>query len=132
MSRLPRALLIAAYVVLWFAATGRSSIQLATKASEAPVPYTLSAVAALLYGVIAIALWRGGPRWRRVAVVAVIVELVGVLVVGTWGLVEPSAWPDATVWTDYGIGYGWTPLILPTLALVSLVRALRAEQPADV
>lgn len=130
MPALLRTVLIAAYAVLFIAATGRSSIQLATKASEAPLPYALSAAAAVLYGLIAVALWRGGRAWRRVATVAVAVELVGVLAVGTWGLVDPSAWPDATVWTDYGIGYGWTPVILPAVALVSLVRARRGRHQA--
>ncbi len=91
MKPLPRVALLVTYAVLFFAAAGRSSVQLGTKASEAPVPYSLSAVAAVVYGVIAFALWRGTARWRDVALVGTIVELAGVLTVGTWGIVESGS-----------------------------------------
>jgi len=122
---IPRVALLVTYAVLFLAAAGRSSVQLGTKASEAPVPYSLSAVAAVIYGVIAFALWRGTARWRQVALVGTIVELAGVLTVGTWGVVESGVWPDETVWSGYGSGYGWVPLILPPLALWALLRARR-------
>lgn len=125
MKPIPRVALLVTYAVLFLAAAGRSSVQLGTKASEAPVPYSLSAVAAVIYGVIAFALWRGTARWRQVALVGTIVELAGVLTVGTWGVVESGVWPDETVWSGYGSGYGWVPLILPPLALWALLRARR-------
>jgi hypothetical protein len=109
--------------VLFLAALGRSSVQLSTHASEAPVAYSLSAAAAVLYGVIALALWRG---WRTLALVGTSVELVGVLVVGAWTEWGPGSWPDETVWTGFGSGYGWIPLVLPMLALWALLRARRA------
>ncbi len=121
--------LLVTYAVLFLAAAGRSSVQLGTKASEAPVPYSLSAAAAVVYGVIAFALWRGTARWRRVALVGTIVELIGVLTVGTWGIVESGVWPDETVWSGYGSGYGWIPLILPPLALWALIRVGRTGTP---
>ena len=126
MKPLPRLALLVTYAILFLAAAGRSSVQLTTKASEAPLPYSLSAVAAVIYGVIAFALWRATPAWRTVALVGTAVELVGVLTVGTWGIVEPDIWPDETVWSGYGSGYGWIPLILPPLALWTLLKARRA------
>lgn len=119
--------LIAVYAVLCLAATGRSVYQISTKLSEAPLPYAISAVSAVLYGVIALALWRG---WRRTAVIGSAVELAGVLLVGTLGYVESSWWPDETVWTGFGSAYGWVPLVLPILALVALLRARRVEAEA--
>lgn len=119
--------LIAVYAVLCLAATGRSVYQISTKLSEAPLPYAISAVSAVLYGVIALALWRG---WRRTAVIGSAVELAGVLLVGTLGYVESSWWPDETVWTGFGSAYGWVPLLLPIVALVALLRARRVEADA--
>ncbi|WP_062516511.1 hypothetical protein [Demequina gelatinilytica] len=124
MNPVARISLIVAYAVLALAALGRSSYQISTKLSEAPVPYLVSGVSALLYLVIAIALWK---RWAGVALIGTAVELFGVLVVGTLGYVEPSWWADETVWTGYGSAYGWVPLLLPLAALILLVRERRAR-----
>ncbi|WP_297081351.1 hypothetical protein [uncultured Demequina sp.] len=122
MNAIGRILLIAAYAVLGLAATGRSVVQITTKLADAPLPYLVSGASALLYVLIAVALWRG---WRRVAIVGTAVELVGVLVVGTLGYAAPELWPDETVWTGYGSAYGWVPLALPVIALVVLLRGGR-------
>lgn len=127
MNAVGRILLIAAYAILGLAATGRSVVQITTKLSEAPLPYLVSGASALLYVLIAIALWRG---WRRVAIVGTAVELVGVLVVGTLGYAAPELWPDETVWTGYGSAYGWVPLALPVIALVVLLRGRGADAEA--
>jgi len=111
----PGRVLVAVYALFAFSATGRSAYQLSTQASEAPVPYTLSLVAALIYIAATVALVRGGPFWRRVAWVACSVELVGVVLVGTISLLVD--FPDQTVWSDYGIGYGFVPLVLPVCGL---------------
>jgi hypothetical protein len=95
-------------------------VQIATKFSEAPVAYLLSAFAAAVYLCAAIGLARSGPRARQVATVAVTVELIGVLVVGTISLLQPDDFPDATVWSGYGEGYGFVPLVLPVLGLLWL------------
>jgi len=124
-----RIALIVAYAVLGLAATGRSTVQIATRFSEAPLPYSVSAVSAVLYAVIALALWR---NWATVALVGTALELVGVLVVGTLGYVESSWWPDETVWTGYGSAYGWVPLALPIVALVLLVKERRARSARPV
>jgi hypothetical protein len=114
-------LLIAAYTVLAVAAGARAGVQLATKAGQAPVPYALSAVAAVVYLVLAVSLRRQG-RWLAVATAAAAAELVGVLSVGTAERLGATAWPDQTVWSGYGAGYGFAPLVLPVVALVLLGR----------
>ncbi|WP_062385308.1 hypothetical protein [Demequina iriomotensis] len=128
MNPVARISLIVAYAVLALAALGRSSYQISTKLSEAPVPYLISGVSAALYLVIAIALWR---RWAGTALVGTAVELLGVLTVGTLGYIESSWWPDETVWTGYGSAYGWVPLLLPVVALVLLVRERTARAAAS-
>lgn len=119
-ARGPGRILIAVYAVFALAATGRSSYQLATKAAEAPVPYTLSALAAVVYIAATLGLAREGAGWRRLAWVACATELVGVLVVGTLSVIDPSLFPDDTVWSRFGSGYGYLPLVLPFLGLAWL------------
>ncbi len=118
----PGRVLIAVYAVFALAATARSLYQLATRYSEAPIAYLLSAFAAIVYVVITVALVRGTPRARRVAQVGIVVELVGVLVVGTLSYVDPALLPRATVWSHFGEGYAFVPLVLPVLGLVFLRR----------
>lgn len=113
----PGRLLVAVYGVFAVAATSRAGLQLATVFAEAPVAYLLSAFAALVYLVATVALARSA---RRVALVACGIELVGVLVVGTASLLLPDAFPDQTVWSAYGLGYGLVPLVLPVLGLLRL------------
>jgi hypothetical protein len=43
-----------------------------------------------------------------------------VLTVGTLSLADRAAFPDATVWSVYGRGYGFIPLALPVLGLLFL------------
>jgi len=111
--------LIVAYAILALAALGRSSYQISTKFADAPLAYSVSAVSAALYLLIAIALWKSATG---LALVGSAIELAGVLTVGTLGYIESSWWPDETVWTGYGSAYGWVPLILPMLALWALLR----------
>src|ERR1044072_3839497 len=113
----PGRLLIAVYAVFALAATARSAVQIATKFPEAPLAYLLSAFAAVVYIVATVCLARGNRTSRRVATVSIVVELVGVLVVGTLSIVDPQAFPDATVWSGYGRGYGFVPLVRPVLGL---------------
>ena len=97
-------------------------MQLTTRFEQAPVAYLLSALAAVVYVVATVSLARGGAGSRRVAVAACSLELAGVLVVGTVSLLAPQAFPDATVWSTYGRGYGFIPLVLPVLGLLWLRR----------
>lgn len=114
--------LIFLYAVFAVAATGRSGYQLATRASEAPFPYALSAVAAVVYVAATLGLAREGERWRTVAWAACGTELAGVLVVGTLSVLDESLFPDDTVWSAYGAGYGLLPLVLPFAGLAWLWR----------
>lgn len=118
----PGRVLIAVYAVFALAATARAGWQLVTRFSEAPVAYLLSALAAAVYIVATVTLARGTRTSRRVALVAISVELLGVLVVGTLSLLDPQAFPRATVWSDFGMGYGFVPLVLPVLGLLWLWR----------
>ena len=121
-----RALLLV-YGVFALSASVRASYQLATKFADAPVAYLLSALAAAIYVVATVALARGGPTARRIAITACAVELAGVLAVGTWSVVQPERFPDATVWSRYGQGYGYIPLVLPALGLAWLLWAGRRD-----
>lgn len=119
--------LVAIYAVFALSATARSLVQLATKADEAPVAYALSAVAGLVYVAATLGLAEVGPAPRRLAWAAVGFELVGVLTVGTLTVLDPELFPDATVWSAYGQGYGYLPLVLPFLGLAWLIRTRHAS-----
>lgn len=118
----PGRLLIAVYAVLAVSATCRALVQLVGKGSEAPVAYTLSLVAGIIYVVATLALARSGERARRIAWLTIGTELVGVLVVGLLSLVDAGLFPDDTVWSRFGQGYGFIPLVLPVLGLLWLRR----------
>ena len=109
--------LVAVYGIFALAATARAAVQLLRDWHEAPLAYALSALAAAVYVVATIALARGGDVARRVAWAAVGVELVGVLAVGAFSLADPEAFPRATVWSGFGQGYGYVPLVLPFVGL---------------
>ena len=125
----PGVILVVVYGVLALAATGRSILQITSDFSAAPLAYTLSAVAAAVYVLATWCLARGG-RWVRVGIVACAVELVGVLVVGAASLLLPDAFPDKTVWSHFGQGYGFIPLVLPVLGLWWFRRVDRGGQPS--
>lgn len=122
----PGRVLIAVYGVFALAATARAGVQIAGRFAEAPLAYTLSALAGSVYVLATIGLAGTGPRFRALAWAAVGFELAGVLVVGTFTLLVPGDFPDDTVWTDYGIGYGFVPLVLPFAGLWWLRRTGRA------
>jgi hypothetical protein len=128
----PGRLLIAVYGIFAVAATARAGFQIATKFSQAPVAYLLSAFAAVVYIAATVSLARKGQFWFRAAVTAVAVELAGVLVVGALSLLDAKAFPQETVWSVFGRGYGFVPLLLPVLGLwwLSRHRPSRAPVPA--
>ncbi|MCD2189207.1 hypothetical protein [Actinomycetospora soli] len=113
----PGKVLLAVYVLFAISAGARSVYQIATQFSVAPLAYLLSAFSAAVYILAAVAI---GRRQRRLAQVAVWIELVGVVGVGLFTLLAPQDFADDTVWTDFGIGYGFFPLILPILGLLWL------------
>ena len=43
-----------------------------------------------------------------------------VVVVGTLSLLDSAAFPRATVWSAFGMGYLFIPLVLPILGLLFL------------
>jgi hypothetical protein len=114
---------VAIYGVLSLAAVGRSSYQILTKFDEAPLAYALSGVAAAVYvlATFAVAL-SGRAGIRVVALVAVSFELVGVLVIGVLSVVRPELFPEATVWSQFGMGYIFIPLVLPIVGLWWLIK----------
>ena len=118
----PGRVLVAIYALFALAASARAGVQIATKFDNAPVAYLLSASAGAVYILATVTLGVGSPLARRIAVLSCSVELVGVLAVGTWSLADPATFPDATVWSGYGCGYGFVPLVLPVLGLLWLRR----------
>lgn len=106
--------LVAVYAVFALAASARSIVQLLTKASDAPFAYSLSAVAGVIYIVATIALARS---WRQLALITISIELLGVVVTGLLSVFDDSLFPDQTVWSGFGEGYGFVPLVLPMVGL---------------
>ncbi|WSR65440.1 hypothetical protein OG702_29810 [Streptomyces sp. NBC_01198] len=124
----PGRLLLWFYGVFTVAALSRSIVQISTKFSDAPLAYVLSLAAGVVYAVITVALWRGGDQARKVALVSCSAELLGVIAVGVLTVADSSAFPDATVWSDFGVGYVFLPLILPVMGLLWLRRAGQPER----
>ena len=121
--------LVIVYAVMALAATGRSFVQIVRRFDEAPLAYTLSAVAALVYILATLALIFARRRgWYTVAWVAIVFELTGVLVVGALSLVLPDLFQHETVWSLFGRGYLFVPLVLPVFG----IWWLRTHRPATV
>jgi hypothetical protein len=123
-------LLVAVYAVFAIAATGRATLQISEYFHRAPLAYSLSALAAVIYLVATVALARGDRTSIRVATASCSIELLGVLVVGAASYVDPVAFPDQTVWSHFGSGYGYVPLVLPVIGLLWLRSVRRAARPA--
>ena len=117
--------LLLLYALFTLAAGARSLVQLATKADEAPFAYVLSLAAAVTYALGWYAIRRASEGRTGFALRMLWVELAGVLTVGTLSLVEDDWFPDATVWSGYGVGYGFVPAALPIAGLLWL----RAQDP---
>ena len=109
--------LVVVYGILALGATGRSFVQIAERFDEAPLAYSLSALAAVIYIVATIALIKSGSGWYRIAWLTIAFELLGVVTIGTLSLVEPQLFPEATVWSYFGAGYLFIPLVLPPLGM---------------
>ena len=121
----PGRLLVAVYGLFALSACARAVTQIATEFSRAPAAYVLSALAGVVYIIATVTLVNGSRTARRIAVLSCSVELAGVLVVGTWSVIDKASFPDATVWSTYGIGYGFVPLVLPVFGLLWLRRFAR-------
>lgn len=128
-----RQVLVALYAVFAVAAGARSLVQIATRFREAPLAYSLSAFAAAVYVVATLALRRSSGTAHGVALAAVGTEAAGVLVVGTLSVLRPEWFPDQTVWSQYGAGYFYVPLVLPFVGLWWLLRrSSPGERPDPV
>src|SRR5690606_10219003 len=115
--------LVIVYAVMALAASGRSLVQIVRRFDEAPLAYSLSAVAAAVYILATLALVLAGRRgWYAVAWVAIIFEFAGVLVVGTLSLVLPELFQHDSVWSVFGRGYVFIPLVLPLFGIWWLLR----------
>ena len=114
--------LVIVYAIMALAATGRSFVQIVERFDEAPLAYTLSAISAVVYILATLALIFSGSRtWYRVAWVTILFELVGVLVIGTLSFVMPELFAHPTVWSWFGLGYVFVPLVLPFFGLWYLI-----------
>lgn len=120
--------LVAVYAVLAIAAIGRSVFQILDRFDEAPVAFSLSAVAAVVYLIATLSLALG---WDRLALVTICFELAGVIVVGALSVFAPAVLGlgsvdpfgrTSTVWSAFGAGYLLVPLVLPVLGLLWLRR----------
>ena len=114
-------IIVMVYAVFALSASARSLFQILTQFDAAPVAYTLSAVAAVVYIVATFALARSGARAWAVALGAVLVELAGVVGVGLWTVLDPGMFAHDTVWSRFGAGYGYVPLVLPVVGLIWLL-----------
>jgi len=111
-------LLILVYAVFAISSTARSSFQVITKFEEAPVSYSLSLLSAVVYLLATVSLAKSGPTWKTIALASVIFELIGVLTVGVISLLVPELFVEASIWSGFGSGYGYLPLVLPVLGLL--------------
>jgi hypothetical protein len=121
-NRGPGRVLVAVYLLFAIAASCRAGLQIATRFAEAPLAYLLSALAAAVYVAATVGLARDTPAGRRLALACCSVELAGVLGVGALSLARPDLFPDDTVWSGFGRGYGFVPLVLPVIGLLWLRR----------
>jgi hypothetical protein len=113
----PGRVLLVVYGIFALSAGARALVQISTKFSEAPLAYLLSAFAAVVYVAATVGLAIGGSRGRLIALVSCSIELLGVLVVGTLSIADSVAFPHDTVWSRFGSGYGYVPLVLPFIGL---------------
>ncbi len=123
-------LVVVVYLILTVAALGRSGFQIATKFDQAPLAYTLSAFSAVVYVVATIALIRGGRVWNVIGWVTLSIEFAGVISVGIVSLTYPALFPHDTVWSAFGRGYLFIPLILPVVGMFYLyTRSRKVRRP---
>jgi cytochrome bd-type quinol oxidase subunit 2 len=127
--------LVAVYGILAIAAVGRSVFQIIDRFDEAPIAFTLSAVSAVVYVLATLSLALGRDR---LAWITISFELVGVIVIGAISVFAPAVLGldevnpfgrEATVWSVFGAGYLFIPLVLPILGILWL--RSRREVPAE-
>ncbi|MGO2744991.1 hypothetical protein [Microbacterium sp.] len=111
-------ILVIVYAVMALAATGRSFVQIVRKFDEAPLAYSLSALAAVVYIVATLGLVFARRRgWYTIAWVAIVFEFAGVIIIGTLSLAIPALFQHDSVWSVFGRGYLFIPLVLPVFGI---------------
>ncbi|WGP05094.1 hypothetical protein QFE97_13375 [Bacillus subtilis] len=121
----PGRALTAVYGVFALSATARAGYQLIREFDVAPIAYSLSALAAVIYILATVCLVIGNRISHRIAVAACAIEFVGVIVVGILSHTHPEDFAKPSVWSNFGSGYGYIPLILPLIGLWWLLRVGR-------
>jgi hypothetical protein len=112
--------LIAIYAVFAISATARASYQLIREFDQAPLAYSLSAISAVVYLLATYSLSKSEAKWQRIAFYTIWFELVGVIAVGSLSLALPQYFAHPSVWSNFGAGYAFIPLLLPILGLLWL------------
>lgn len=125
----PSRVFLVLYLTFAIGAGARSAVQLITRAAHAPLAFTLSALAAVIYtvGLVLLARWGHGAA-RRAMWILCWVELSGVIVVGSLSLARPDLFPEATVWSAFGRGYLFIPAVLPVVVMLWLRRSALATR----
>ena len=118
----PGRALAATYTLFALAAGSRAAVELIVQPGRAPVAYGLSVLSAACYLIGALAFRQQTTLARRIALVACAFELLAVLIIGSLTLQHPARWGDETVWSAYGYGYGFIPVLLPVMGLIYLRR----------
>jgi hypothetical protein len=118
-------LLIVFYAVFAVSSTARASFQILTKFEQAPLAYSLSLLSALVYILATVSLAKAGKSWQQIALSSVIFELIGVLTVGSLSFLAPELFAHQSVWSGFGSGYGYIPLVLPILGLLWIRKTKR-------
>jgi len=113
-------LLIAIYAIFAISATARASYQLIREFDQAPLAYSLSALSALIYLLATYSLSRSEEKWQSIAKFTIWFELVGVIAVGSLSLAFPALFAHPSVWSNFGAGYAFIPVLLPVLGLIWL------------
>ena len=122
-------LIITAYGIFAVSAFARAFYQIIpfpqqdkVQFADAPLALSLSGFAAAVYILATLALARTTTTAWKVALAAVLIEMIGVIGVGAWTLVQPELFEVATVWGGFGRDYGYIPLVLPFVGLFWLLR----------
>ncbi|HEU5088582.1 MAG TPA: hypothetical protein VFT99_14100 [Roseiflexaceae bacterium] len=121
-----RDVLVLAYGFWAIAALSRALYQYLFRHPAIWMPTHLSAFVGLLYLLIMLAMRRYTPLAWLVSVALLCIELGGVLIVGMLDVVW-KPFPYATVWSGFGAGYLFVPLVLPILGLFWMTKRTTRE-----
>lgn len=113
---------LAFFYGLWaVAALSRALYQYLVRRPPDLTPTHISLFVGALYVLIIVGLRRRSPGAWRLTLALLAVELAGVLLVGTVDVLW-RPFPYTSVWSGYGAGYLFMPLVLPVAGLWWLLR----------